>query len=312
MELTLSERTRSLARRLYRAIPLKRQLYGVLRRGPALPHSLYQHLHFEGPFTVKIDQGHSFRIHSDGSQVENDLFWSGFGGGWERTSLRVWAALCRDRRGLILDIGANTGVYALAAAALAPDAEIAAFEPIARMAEQLSANVALNDFAIAVEQKAVSDRSGRLPIYDTMVDHNYSASLEGQGSDALSYEVDVVSLDDWLAGRADKRLSAIKIDVERHEPAAVRGMRNLLATQRPSILIEILNETISAEVRQLIDGVGYRVYQIDERNGLIPSEQHEQLRYDDRNYLLCTAEEFARAELGRYLARNADARDESL
>src|SRR4051812_23753460 len=112
---------RKLVRQAYRALPFRRQLLELVRATMPLPRSLYQHLHFEGPFTCLVEPGRSFRIHSSGMIVENDLFWSGYGQSWEATSLRLWARLCRDRVGLILDIGANTGVYSLAAASLAPD-----------------------------------------------------------------------------------------------------------------------------------------------------------------------------------------------
>src|SRR5690606_2225067 len=110
----------------------------------SLPESVYRHLHFEGPFTVRIDAEHEFRIISHGSVIENELFWAGYGQSWEGGSLKVWAALCRQRRGPILDIGANTGVYALAAKALAPKARVIAVEPVARVAAKLRANIALN------------------------------------------------------------------------------------------------------------------------------------------------------------------------
>jgi FkbM family methyltransferase len=292
---------RSYVRRVYRALPFKLQLFEKIRSRVRLPHKIYQHLHFEGPFSVQIDSRHRYQIYSHGSQVENDLFWAGHGGGWERTSLRVWTALCEGSNRLILDIGANTGVYALSAAAVAPQATIIAFEPIARIAAMLSRNVALNGFSIAIEQSAVSDHSGRLPIYDTLVEHNYSASLEGQGPNAASYEVDVVSIDDWLAKHPDELVTALKIDVERHEPAAIRGMRTLLATQRPSVLIEILDEVVGAQVASSIEGFGYTMYQIDERRGLIPVERMTRLRQNDRNHLLCTPENFERARLSRFL-----------
>src|SRR5947207_1172233 len=105
-------------RSLYRALPFKLQLFELLRRGPTLPNYLYQHMHFEGPFDVTIDSEHKFRIHSYTSHIENELFWVGYGHSWEGMSLQVWAALCRSCAGKVLDIGANTGVYALAAAAL--------------------------------------------------------------------------------------------------------------------------------------------------------------------------------------------------
>lgn len=296
----MSEETRRLVRSLYRTIPFKRQLFGVLRMGPALPQSLYRHLHFDGPFDVLVDEAHRFRIHSYGTFVENELFWSGYGGSWESVSLRVWAALCSSRQGLAIDIGANTGVYSLAAASLGR--EVVAFEPVDRMARRLRHNVKLNEFPIRVEQKGVSDRSGRLPIFDNLSEHNYSASLEGQGPDASSYEVEVRALDDFLSEIGNPPIGAIKIDVERHEPAVLRGMARTLVERRPPMLIEILDSEIGKQILELLDGHGYRLFHIDEQRGLIPASKLGPAGDHNWNHLVCTAEQFDQAGIARLLA----------
>ena len=294
-------RTRRLAKAIYRSMPLRRHFFQLLRRGPTLPHALYQHLSFEGPFDVAIDPKHRFRIHSYGTEVENELFWRGFAGSWESKSLAVWDALCRSRDGLVLDIGANTGVYALAAAALGRD--VIGFEPVERMAKRLRRNVELNNFSIRVEQMAVSDRTGTLPIFDDLTEHNYSASLEGQGPEALSYDVDVCALDEYLTGIGRPLIGAIKIDVERHEPAAVRGMCRTLSEQRPPILVEILDDEIGGQVRDLVDGLDYHYFHIDERRGLVRTEILRPLGDHNWNHLLCTQGQFERGGLDRLISR---------
>jgi FkbM family methyltransferase len=296
------DRARQMTKKLYRAIPFKRQLFEWLRQGPVLPGALYQHLHFEGPFTVEIDSGHRFQLQSYGTYVENEIFWRGYGGSWEATSLRVWAALCREQNGLICDIGANTGVYALAASTLAPEALVVAFEPVARMANRLRRNVELNHFAISVEQMAVSDHSGQVQIFDILTDHNYSASLEGQGSEAACYSVEACALDDYAPAAGADMVGPIKIDVERHEPAVMRGMMRLLAAHRPSIIIEILDAGIGAEVSSLIDGLGYRMFHIEEERGLIPTNRMKP-KERDWNHLLCTTEDFERAGLEEFIIK---------
>jgi len=298
----VSDATRALVRKLYRAIPGKSHLFHLLRRGPKIPSGIYQHLHFEGPFEVSIDRDHHFALQSYGTFVENELFWAGFGGSWDATSLKVWQALCRSRTGLAIDIGANTGVYALAAAALGREA--AAFEPVERMALRLRRNVDLNDFSIRIEQKAVSDRGGRMPIFDTMDEHNYSASLEGQGPSASSYEVEVCTLDDLLAEWGNPALAAIKIDVERHEPAVLRGMGHALSNQSPPMLIEILDREIGTEVCELIEGLEYQIYHIDEKRGLIPATYPGPIGDHNWNHLVCTRQQFDRAGLAVLLARS--------
>jgi FkbM family methyltransferase len=287
-------------REFYGAIPLKRQMFSLIRGRLPMPSWLYQHLHFIGPFTVEIDRSHRFQMLSHGAVVENELFWAGFSGSWERTSLAIWAAICRDATGTILDVGANTGTYALAAAALAPQSQIIAFEPVERIAELLRRNVALNRFDITVEQMAVSDRQDTIPIYDNLDPINYSASIEGQGADATRYDVPVTSLDAYLL--PDRLVTAIKIDVERHEPAVVRGMLKILADHRPPVLIEILDASIGERVADAVAPLDYRFYHIAEARGLIPAERLAPLGKHDWNHLLSTSEDFERLALGRFLA----------
>ena len=43
-----------------------------------------------GIITVAVDDSHSFLLESRGSRIENDLYWRGYGQGWEAMSLRLW------------------------------------------------------------------------------------------------------------------------------------------------------------------------------------------------------------------------------
>lgn len=285
-------------RRLYRAIPFKQPIYEQLRRRAELPPWLWQHLHFNGQF--KVDLGDvNFQLRCDGDVVENDLFWRGYGRGWEAYSLRVWQRLARAASGVVLDIGANTGVYALAAAALNMRACVIAFEPVARIAQKLDANVRLNNFPIRIERQAVSLRTGSAVIHDGPGDNFYSASLEdGFISDgSRDYEIRTVALDDYLANERLPPVSLIKLDVETHEAAAVGGMLETLKRDRPSILIEILNEDVASAVQRLIDGLGYRVFGINEESGLVRLPRLTPMGGHHWNNLLCTQERFDAASL---------------
>src|SRR4051812_41604214 len=176
---------------IYRAMPFKRQLFQVIRRRVRLPHAIYQHLHFEGPFDVEIDVTHKFKMNAFGDALENEIFWGGFGGTWEQMSLRIWVELCRAADGAIVDVGANTGIYSLTAAAVCPAARIIAFEPIARVAARLAVNADLNGFPIQIVEVGVSDQTGTATIFDTTIDINYSASLEQPLENTVSYPIEI-------------------------------------------------------------------------------------------------------------------------
>ena len=108
------------ARAGLRNLPWKTRLFRVARVLRP-PRAIYRRLPVEGPFSVRIDGGPSFRLLGHGLSTETDLFWGGLGGYDERESLRCWARLCRQSS-IIVDVGAYVGVYSLAAAAANPKA----------------------------------------------------------------------------------------------------------------------------------------------------------------------------------------------
>jgi FkbM family methyltransferase len=277
-----------------------RRLVSPVRRYPALftafrelfhpGHALYQHLHFVGPMKVQVSDRASFIIKHYGYQIENDLFWAGFGRGYEGADLLLWRALVRSAE-FIADVGANTGVYSLAAAALNPRARIVAIEPASRIYERLTANIALNHFDICALQIAASDADGEAILFDTEGEPGYSASLDSsmlEGYEIIRVPVRAACLDSVFAELGWPRIDLLKIDVEKHEPAVLAGMQRHLAKDRPTLLIEILNREIGAAISKSIDGNGYRCLAIDQQRGLI--ETPELGRSGVRNYLLCAEE----------------------
>lgn len=288
---------KALLRAAYRTLPFKRQAFGLLRTLP-LPYAVYQRLHFDGDFTVRVAPGAAFRMVSYGDAVENVLFWAGYSGPLERQSFEIWRRLARLGTGTILDIGANTGIYALAARAVNPVAPVIAFEPIARIAERLRTNVALNGYDIDVVEAAVSDASGTATIHDSEGANNYSASLEtGVGENTLGYAVETLTLDDFLERKALPPIDLIKLDVELHEPAAVRGMRATIARSRPAFLVEVLDRQVGSELTELLQGSDYLMFQIHEQDGLVATRQLGPLSDRNWNNLICTRAQFDAAKL---------------
>jgi hypothetical protein len=61
----------------------------------------------------------------------------------EEDMLRCWEVAAKAAK-IILDIGANAGIYSLAALAIQPDATVHAFEPTTEIATRLRATAKLN------------------------------------------------------------------------------------------------------------------------------------------------------------------------
>ena len=290
-------RLKSLAKQVYRRLPLKRQIFELVRDRVRVPVRVSQHLTFEGPFDVSIDQHHAFKIHHYGNIVENELFWRGFGGGWEAASVLLWAELARNAK-VVVDIGANSGVFALTAKAMNPAATVLAFEPASRICERLRRNVALNGFDIDVVALGVSDTTGTLKFFDTTASHSYSASFNPEmlagRADLTETDISVTRLDDFLDDRHVGALELIKIDVEMHESEVLAGAARCLERDRPAILIEILTPALAEKVDSQIEDLGYLKFQVLEAEGLRRLERLTDGRFGgktrDWNFLLCRPE----------------------
>jgi len=83
-------------------------------------------------------------------------------------------------------------------------------------------------------------------------------------------------------------IDLIKIDVEQHEPQVLAGFKQHLAAFKPTLLIEILTNSVAEQVYESVKDLGYLYYNIDETKGVRRTERLEKSDY--YNYLLCSPE----------------------
>lgn len=170
-------------------------------------------------------------------------------GGWrgfEHPIPSVFRQCVARAEGIVYDIGANTGIYSLIAAATT-DRPIYGFEPVPEIAAMARANVELNRVSSQVQilDCAVSDRTGTAPIYlpapvNESVETSASLDPDFKGAHERVVEIATTTLDDhWTSlGRPD--VGVIKIDVEGHEVAALAGAEQLVTATQPVIFLEVL------------------------------------------------------------------------
>ncbi|MCF8330294.1 MAG: FkbM family methyltransferase [Crocinitomicaceae bacterium] len=214
----------------------------------------FKHVPFVGEFLVKVPSGGVFKMKSYGGQIENRLFWNGIFG-HEPGSISTWLEISKNAK-TVLDIGSNSGLFALAAAA-AGSKQVHAFEPIERIYNVLQGNVSLSDFRnVNCWNCAIGSERGNLEIYDPGGDAPTSASLSSRFAadhldSVITTTVVVESLDSWVTAHCVQNVELIKLDVEGYEEAALLGMRELVKRDRPFILIEVLDE-YNISIRQLV------------------------------------------------------------
>ncbi|MBM3677300.1 MAG: FkbM family methyltransferase, partial [Actinobacteria bacterium] len=161
---------------------------------------------------------------------------------------------------LAVDGGAHLGHVALTMARAG--AEVLAYEPQPAILPALRANVARNGLQAQVSVRAAALGSGRGEAF--LSSEGSSSTLAG----GRGTRVDVVSLDDDLAGRVP---TVVKLDLEGWEVEALRGMRRTLEGD-VVLLVECNPEALGAAGTSQAELVaelalhGYDVRRVDEKS----------------------------------------------
>jgi FkbM family methyltransferase len=190
-------------------------------------------------------------------------------GPFEPETLAKWANLCgsataaraiRCREATVLDVGAYTGLFSIAARKLG--CRVIAFEPMVFNRARFKANCVFNGVDDAVNSEAVSDACGEAVLHYNSIPFTAGASLErktGSAQPVKTLTIDSLNL---------RSVAAIKIDVERAEPRVLAGARETLARCRPALIVEVLGEDEGQAVLASVEDYEH-VATMDVRNWLM-------------------------------------------
>jgi FkbM family methyltransferase len=188
---------------------------------------------------------------------------------------------------VVVDVGANVGMYTLIAARLVGQAgRVISFEPTPRTFAILKDNIQVNGLLetgrVEFHAVAIADRIGtaRFGVYTANNGHN---TLFPAGGDAKVIDVATTTLDAALADVP--RVDVIKIDAEGAEPLIWAGMSATLA-RNPGIriFVEFAPALLERGGRDpagflaQIQGDGFHVHLVDDVTGAIRTGTHAQLR----------------------------------
>lgn len=188
--------------------------------------------------------------------------------------------------GPMVDIGGNTGFYSAALEDKVGSSSLRIFEPIPEMADYLRVRfpharthpIALSDHQ-GRETLRIPEIRGRSYLSRATLN---SHSEHGQ-SGFRSVDVVVDTLDHVFPSLGLSEVNLLKIDVEGHELAVLKGARETLLRYKPLILIEVEGRHHSypiSTVFDYIEALGYKGYFIDPfpRFELRPVSDHDQER----------------------------------
>ena len=155
-----------------------------------------------------------------------------------RNDVRQLEYFCEHLRAgeTIVDIGANYGQYTVLFAAFAgPAGKVVAFEPDPSARVLLERNVRINGFGprVTIEPLAVSDASGTHEFFARPGGAMSSLQRAGLGTnagaaDVSRFQVDTVTLDDYLERHGPGDPDWLKIDAEGAEINILRGASRLM------------------------------------------------------------------------------------
>lgn len=168
----------------------------------------------------------------------------------------------------MLDIGANVGYLSLMAASIVGDTgQVYAFEPSPEVLPNLRRNLATNPRApIQLLPVAVADRVGTVTFHVPSGHRSALSSMRTLWPGARSIEVEAITLDSLL--NSLPHIHFAKIDVEGAELLVLRGMQQLIARDRPLILMEFSDHwlrELGGSGDALLEELktrGYRVYDL--------------------------------------------------
>jgi FkbM family methyltransferase len=211
----------------------------ILSGSPDLKGEFLKHIHTPRLKAVTNYHNNNKKVINSNVSIDND-----------DESVRAFFSVCREiytndmyqiekfisDGDVVLDIGANIGLFSIAVKELFPNTQIIAFEPERKNYNNLKKNTDKYK-KIVIHNKAVgeSTEKGLLRVSRNSLVH----SLDNTEDFTLkptyfsSQETEIVSLDNFIKDKPD----VIKFDIEGYERFALEGAKNIIRKDGPTIII---------------------------------------------------------------------------
>jgi FkbM family methyltransferase len=160
--------------------------------------------------------------------------------------------------GFIIDGGANTGLFSLAAAARWPSVPITAFEPVPSNFETIKSHLEVNqsDRLVRVEQVALAGSDGNRSFFLRQANQG---SLTADLPSSATVEVSCRGLTQYLPSDPDV-LKLIKLDIEGGEVEVLDALFANGGISKTVIVMELHNTPVTRVwIEELATRIGYKI-----------------------------------------------------
>ncbi len=160
---------------------------------------------------------------------------------------------------VILDVGANIGLFAIRYGKEFPTVPIHCFEPNPRVYKRLVRNLEANDLTNVVAINVAGGDSagirpffvGRATVAGTMIPNR-------DGAAEPAFYTEVIDLDTFCRARSIASIGLLKIDVEGAEMGVLRGAQVALQITK-ALMIECHSDELAASVEAFLASRGFEV-----------------------------------------------------
>lgn len=221
-------------------------------------------------------------VRPDRCEIAKQMFWTrGVRAPAEdAVALELFASFAPDAS-LVLDIGSNTGLFAMAAAKSNPGARVIGFDILPEAIELFFANIIRNDLCRIVPMLRGVGAPGA--VFRAPVRVGGSALPSSLSTDTrfeAGVDVPIESLDSLLPLWDRRGKVLIKIDVEATEHDIFENGLCFLDTCQPTMICELLMRAQVARFQELLASRGYRFYVITDRglqrrDALVPDRRYK-------------------------------------
>lgn len=162
------------------------------------------------------------------------------GRGFETAELH-WAASTLRPGSVLIDVGANIGVFSINVMLCSENTSALAIEPVGTTHSCLRANITRNGLSSRVRavRAAVGEGEGQAVVTSGLHAANHIVPGHRPKASAAEERVRQTSLDMLVSEHCLKRVDLVKIDVEGFELSVLNGAKKTLHQLRPTVLMEI-------------------------------------------------------------------------
>jgi FkbM family methyltransferase len=236
------------ARRLIKSLPLvaslQRRLLAILLEGREFVHV--------------VDAGPARGLSYPVTLPQDKGIWTGT----YESELTQRIASTVKRGDICLDVGGWRGFIA-GVMAVAGASQVFVFEPLPRNASQIRRMIELNPgLKIHLMESAIADQVGVTSFHvmpETSMAKLAASSFQPDVKGSERIEVRLETLDHLNAAGLFSRADVIKVDIEGAEVMALRGAKNLIATNRPQLFIEVHSRLLARECADFLYEYGYSI-----------------------------------------------------